>query len=133
MEDFYEIDFLGVSPKSGDAITLRYSRDGQMPIHVVDAGFQKDGDMVVDHIRRYYGNPGRIDHLVATHNDGDHCGGLKTVMENFDIGTLWIFRPWRYAEQLLPHFTRFQNPKESGGKLERNILKSSGTRRIRMG
>lgn len=110
MADYYEIDFLEVSPKSGDAITLRYSLNEKTFIHVVDAGFQKDGEMVVKHIKRYYDNPACIDHVVATHNDGDHCGGLLTVLENFKIGTLWIFRPWKYAAQLLPLFKRFQNP-----------------------
>ena len=58
MSDFYEIDFLDVNSKrSGDAITLRYELDGDTYIHVVDGGFQKTGDSVVEHINKYYNKP----------------------------------------------------------------------------
>ena len=108
--DFYEIDFLPVaSNRSGDAITLRYRIDGRASIHVVDGGFQSTGESVVQHINRYYDNPYFIDHVVATHPDGDHAGGLRTVIESFEIGTLWLYRPWLYAEALLPYFPRFRS------------------------
>lgn len=36
MADYFEIDFLGVeTAKSGDAITLRYSVNGNAGVHVV--------------------------------------------------------------------------------------------------
>lgn len=119
MPDFYEIDFLEVSPKSGDAITLRYALNGEKFIHVVDAGFQKDGEMVVNHIDKYYDRPDFINHVVATHNDQDHCGGLQTVLDNYDIGTLWIFRPWVHAEKLLRYFPRYQSAKSLATKLRK--------------
>ena len=40
MNDFFEIDFLDVeAAKSGDAITIRYCKNGVQSIHVVDGGF----------------------------------------------------------------------------------------------
>lgn len=108
MPDYYEIDFLDVeSPKSGDAIAIRYSLNGATHIHVVDAGYQDTGQSVTDHIRQHYGYPRFIDHVVATHPDGDHAGGLRTVLESFEIGTLWMFRPWLYAQSLLPYFENY--------------------------
>ena len=108
MADFFEIDFLDVeTAKSGDAITMRYEKDGVTRIHVVDGGFQSTGDAVIAHINKYYGNPTKIHHVVATHPDGDHAGGLRKVLEEFDVGALWMLRPWQYAAELLPRFSKF--------------------------
>jgi beta-lactamase superfamily II metal-dependent hydrolase len=108
MADFFEVDFLDVeSDKSGDAITVRYEAGGNHYIHVVDGGFQATGESVVNHIRTYYGNPDYIDHVVVTHPDGDHAGGLRTVLEEFEIGQLWMLRPWNYADEIIDRFANF--------------------------
>lgn len=108
MANFFEIDFLDVEAKSsGDAICVRYELSGQTYIHVVDGGYQSTGEKVVNFVNKYYGNPKRIDHVVATHNDGDHAGGLQQVLEDFEVGALWMLRPWAYAAELLPRFKRF--------------------------
>lgn len=45
MADYFEIDFLGVeTKKSGDAIALRYERNGATYIHVVDGGYATTGE-----------------------------------------------------------------------------------------
>lgn len=108
MDDFYEIDFLNVeSKKSGDAICIRYQINGQLRIHVVDGGFQATGDKVVTHINQYYNAPTFIDAVVVTHPDGDHAGGLRTVLEQYNVGELWMLRPWLYADELIDRFKRF--------------------------
>ena len=108
MSDFFEIDFLEVeSSKSGDAIPLRYRVDGVQYVHVVDGGFQATGESIVDHISAYYGDHTYIDHVIVTHPDGDHAGGLRTVLETCGVGTLWMLRPWTYAEQLIERFSHF--------------------------
>ena len=108
MSDFYEIDFLDIeSPKSGDAIPLRYEMNGVRSIHVVDGGFQSCGEKIVEHIRTYYGNPTYIDRVVVTHPDQDHTGGLTAVLEEFTVGELWMLRPWIYAEELIHRFAQF--------------------------
>lgn len=110
MNFFYEIDFLNVeSKRSGDAICVRYKENNQTMIHVVDGGFQKTGDKVVDHIKKYYDDPNFIDHVVVTHPDGDHAGGLRSVLESFSVGKLWMLRPWEYADELIERFSRFTN------------------------
>lgn len=110
MSDFFEIDFLDVeSKKSGDAIAMRYCVNGVTTIHVTDSGYQATGESLAKHIQKYYGAPTHIDHVVATHPDGDHAGGLRYILENFTVGALWMHRPWVYAEDLIDRFSRFTN------------------------
>ena len=110
MSDYYEIDFLAVeTKKSGDAIGIRYQISGATSIHVVDGGFQSTGVDLAQHIRSYYANPSFIDNVVLTHPDGDHAGGLREILDTFEVGALWMLRPWDYAEELLPLFSRYQS------------------------
>lgn len=110
MAAYFEIDFLSVGEsQSGDAITLRYERNGATFVHVVDGGFQDDGAHVMAHLHRYYGGTG-VSHVILTHPDNDHAGGLRTVLEECAVspgGGLWMLRPWLYAAELLDHFAGF--------------------------
>lgn len=109
MQDFYEIDFLNVeSKKSGDAIPLRYQVNGNTYVHVVDGGFQATGEKVCEHIRKYY-KANVINNVVATHPDGDHAGGLRTVLEQFEVEALWMLRPWIYSKTLLQFFPTYNS------------------------
>lgn len=118
MTDFYEIDFWDVeSNKSGDAISLRYSIDGQTYVHVIDGGYQSTGESLVQNIQKYYGDVKRIDHVVATHNDGDHAGGLRPILENFEIGTLWMLMPWKYCDELIDRFENYESKEHLRRKL----------------
>ncbi|MCY3824682.1 MAG: MBL fold metallo-hydrolase [Nitrospinae bacterium] len=106
MTKFFEIDFLEAGERSsGDAIALRYREDNDVDyIHVIDGGYTNDGDKLVEHICTYYDAPSTIDHVVLTHPDGDHSAGLKKVLEEFEIGALWMNRPWKHIQTLLPRF-----------------------------
>ncbi|MGS1050405.1 ComEC/Rec2 family competence protein [Burkholderia glumae] len=117
MADYYELDFLAVeTSKSGDAITLRYSIDGVVGIHVVDGGYLETGDQVVEHIKTHYGAT-HIDHVVLTHPDQDHANGLRKVLAECTVGTLWINRPWLYAEQILSRFETYNSAEALRRKL----------------
>jgi len=108
MSDFFEIDYLDVeAAKSGDAIPLRYQVAGQTRIHVTDGGFQDTGDIVVEHINKYYDAPSRLDAVIVRHPDGDHAGGLRRLFEEYEISELWMLRPWLYADELIDRFSRF--------------------------
>lgn len=110
MADFYELDFLDVeSSKSGDAIAIRYQLGDTTRIHVVDGGFQTTGETLRDHIKKYYDSPKQIDAVIATHPDGDHAGGLRTILEDFHVSELWMLRPWLYANELIDSFARFSS------------------------
>lgn len=107
--DFVEIDFLGVeTSKSGDAIALRYSIDGVTQIHVVDGGYLDTGDKLVEHLKKHYGGT-VINHVVLTHPDRDHANGLQRVLEQCTVGTLWMNRPWLYAEELISRFETYNS------------------------
>lgn len=101
-----EIDFLhvGDGERSGDAIAFRYGRDGVYTVHIVDGGTVDSGNNLVTHIRQFYGNPRRIDHIVLTHADDDHSSGLRAIIEGFEIGAIWMNRPWLYAVEIIHLF-----------------------------
>ncbi len=108
MADFYEIDFLAVeADKSGDAIAMRYSLNEKVTIHITDVGFKATSQAMADHIDKYYDKPATIQHLVVTHNDRDHSGGVAGFLDIKNVETLWMLCPWHYAEELLPSFKRF--------------------------
>jgi beta-lactamase superfamily II metal-dependent hydrolase len=105
----YEIDFLAVGDKtSGDAICLRYgpAPGGAFTIHIVDGGFQDCGDEIIAHLTTHFGNPNFIDHVVLSHSDNDHAGGLIKVLEEYDcrVGALWMNRPWVHAREIVDLF-----------------------------
>ncbi|MDR9775024.1 MBL fold metallo-hydrolase [Rhizobium hidalgonense] len=103
----FEIDFLpvGNGTKSGDAICLRYGNPNSgFAIHVVDGGYTETGEDIVVHLKTRFGNPRRIDHVVLTHPDTDHISGLFELFYNFQVGTLWMHRPWLHADQIIHRF-----------------------------
>ncbi|MAB07918.1 MAG: competence protein ComEC [Rhodobacteraceae bacterium] len=75
---------------------------------MVDGGYAEEGQKLLNHLSTYYGSTS-VDHVVATHPDGDHAMGLRTVLEEANVGMLWINRPWAYAEELLPYFAKYTN------------------------
>lgn len=110
MADFFEIDFLQVhTSKSGDAIGIRYEQAGLTYIHIVDGGYLATGEKLVQHINEHYGSPSYIDHVVVTHPDQDHAEGLQTILEEFEVGALWMLLPWNYVDVLIDRFDRYTN------------------------
>ena len=55
---------------------------------LIDAGTNEEGQTVVNFLK----DKGitRIDYLVGTHPHEDHIGGLDDVIDNFDIGTIYM-------------------------------------------
>lgn len=131
MTDFFEIDFLDVeTKKSGDAIALRYSIGGSVYIHVVDGGYIENGKTLIDHINQNYNYPRKVDHVVSTHPDHDHTGGLRRVLEEIDVGMLWMNRPWLYAEEIIHRFSRFTNPENLSRALKRSYPNTAELEKI---
>ncbi|MDE2692292.1 MAG: MBL fold metallo-hydrolase [Acidobacteriota bacterium] len=121
MSDFLEIDFLEVGDKgSGDAIAVRHRQNGVDYVYVVDGGYEADGEKLVSHIRTYY-TADRVDHVVLTHPDRDHAAGLETVLEELQVGTLWMNRPWVHVDALMPKFERYQDRDRLIGRLRRDF------------
>lgn len=90
----YEIDFLkvGDGERSGDAIAMRFTRpdSGELAHVIVDGGFQDDGDALVEHVATHFDNPAAIDLVICTHPDGDHIGGLGTVLRELPVNMLAV-------------------------------------------
>lgn len=101
MGDGYEIDFIpvGNGDKSGDAIAIRYGSEGNFRVIVIDGGTKESGGALVNHIRQYY-KTDFVDYVVNTHPDGDHTSGLSVVLEELQVGELWIHRPWKYSAKI---------------------------------
>jgi hypothetical protein len=101
----FEIDFLPVGDSNGDAICIRYG-DGThgYSIHIVDGAFIETGDDIVEHIRTYYHPEPYVRHVVLSHACNDHAPGLIRVLEQLQVGTLWMNIPWLYATHTLEHF-----------------------------
>ncbi len=55
---------------------------------LIDAGNNSDDDIVVNYINEL--NYDKIDYVVGTHPHEDHIGGLDTVIDNFDIGKVYL-------------------------------------------
>jgi beta-lactamase superfamily II metal-dependent hydrolase len=109
MADYYEIDFRQVhTAKSGDAIAIRYQIGQHWSVHLVDAGYATTAPEVANFIRNIYGT-NLINHVVVTHPDRDHAEGLAPILEEFNVGKLWMLRPWDYAAHLLPYFPRYES------------------------
>ena len=79
------IHFIDVG--QGDSIFIELP-DGKTML--IDGGLEKQGKNVAKYIK----NLGytKIDYMVATHADADHIGGLITILEKFDVET--IYRPF---------------------------------------
>jgi beta-lactamase superfamily II metal-dependent hydrolase len=92
----YEFDFLpvGDGDRSGDAIALRFAEPGtgQWVTGVVDAGFEHDGDAIVEHVREHYGTD-YLNFFLSTHPDADHINGAGKVMRGLRVGALMVHHP----------------------------------------
>jgi beta-lactamase superfamily II metal-dependent hydrolase len=101
----FEVDFLPVGHSNGDAICIRYGNPlTGYTIHVVDGGYTDTAKEIISHIENLYGGATRIDHMVLSHADHDHAAGLIGVLDHFDVGTLWMNRPWLYARDTIHNF-----------------------------
>src|SRR5215472_4979762 len=106
MYDRFELDFLSIGENgcSGDAICVRYGTQQSHKIHVVDGGFKSSGTDLVTFIRNHYDNPTFLDNVVLTHPDGDHAGGLLDLLDEFQVGALWMNRPWLFSNTIIENF-----------------------------
>ncbi len=55
---------------------------------LIDAGDNDDEQRIVNYLNQL--KVKKIDYLVSTHPDADHCGGLDAAVSNFDIGQAFV-------------------------------------------
>ncbi len=132
----YEIDFLpvGEGEQSGDAIALRFGElDGersQQTVIVVDGGFKESGEEFIKHVKKYYFTS-RVDLVVSTHPDADHAGGLEVVLEELEVGRLWMHQPWNHTDDIARMFKDGRVTDETVRKaLRRSLDTARGLERL---
>ncbi len=69
----------------GDATFVEFP-DGQCML--IDAGERDYGAVVCEYIKAL--NYTKIDYLIGSHPHSDHIGGLAEVLENFEVGQVWM-------------------------------------------
>lgn len=78
-----EIHFIDVGQGDSSLIKLDDGRN-----ILIDGGSRSQSDKLVAYLRDK--GVERVDYLIATHPHEDHIGGLPTVIENFDIGKVYM-------------------------------------------
>lgn len=121
----YEIDYIPVDggEKSGDAIAIRFGNlNGfrEQAVVAIDGGFKESGEQLANHIKNYYGTD-RVDLVISTHPDGDHCSGLYAILEKMSVGQLAMHRPWEHAEEIK---NSFKDGRITASGLEERLEKS---------
>lgn len=74
-----------IDVKQGDATFIEFPNGKVM---LIDAGKKDQGINVINYIKNLGYN--KIDYVVGTHPDSDHIGGLQQVIENFEIGSIYM-------------------------------------------
>lgn len=76
------VSFLDVG--QADAILIQ-NKDENM---LIDAGNNEDGKLIVSKLQSY--GIEKIDYLIGTHPHEDHIGGMDDVINNFEIGEIFM-------------------------------------------
>lgn len=101
----YEVDFLpvGNGDCSGDAIAVRWEERGAYKVLIYDGGTKASGEALVNHVKTHY-QTDRVDYVVNSHPDNDHASGLSVILEQLEVGELWMHRPWQHSALILNYF-----------------------------
>ncbi len=123
----YEVDFLGTQSdsRSGDAIAIRFGNlhgpRSEQTVVVIDGGFTDDGSRLVEHIRTHFGT-NRVDLVISTHPDQDHINGLDTILNEMEVGELWLHQPWNHNVGLAAKFQDGRISDNSVGERLKELL-----------
>lgn len=83
-EEFTEATVHFINTGNSDSILILQDDKSVL----IDAGDNDDEELVVNYLNNL--EIKKIDYLVNTHPDADHCGGLDAVINNFEIGTFFV-------------------------------------------
>lgn len=130
-EDSLRVTFLDIG--QGDAAVIELP-DGQ--VVVIDGGpTYARLDMGKAVIGPYLWDRGirRIDHIIATHPQWDHIGGLAWLIEHFEVGRLWT----NALERPNPFYRRVKQAARQAGLQEEyawegRVIAQSGPCRLRV-
>lgn len=77
-----EIHFIDTG--NSDAILIK---QGDKSV-LVDAGDNNDEELIVNYLKKL--NINKLNYVISTHPDADHCGGLDAVFNNFKVDKLLV-------------------------------------------
>jgi beta-lactamase superfamily II metal-dependent hydrolase len=132
----FEIDYIpvGDGERGGDAIALRFGNLAgpreQQGVIVIDGGTKESGEQLVDLIKNQYGTD-YVNSAISTHPDQDHASGLCVLLENLNVGTLLMHKPWEHGEEIKKLF-RYGRITAAGleDKLEKSLQNASDLQSI---
>ena len=81
--DLLTVHFIDVG--QGDSILIQTSQGQNM---LIDAGSNSKGEVVKEYLQKH--GVSKVDILIGTHPHEDHIGGLDVVINNFDIGLIYM-------------------------------------------
>ena len=101
-----EVDFIGTPDVKDDydAIAFRILDNGRVANCVFDGGTSVVGEVLVEHLRTYYGRIAgmlpKIDYAFCSHGDRDHSAGLVTLLKSVKVDNIIINFPWDVIDEL---------------------------------
>lgn len=94
----FQSGYIGPKPDPIEDLTVRFVDVGQADCEIIqlpdgrniiiDGGKNDTEDTLVEKIRNY--GIQKFDYVIATHPHEDHIGGLDKVIENFEIGCVYM-------------------------------------------
>lgn len=110
MSEVFYYDAIDIeTKKSGASSIFYYENYLENVINLTDAGYYSTSSDVASHLQKYYHDDIEFDNVIVTHNDTDHAGGIRYILENYPVKALWMLRPWLYANELIDRFAKFKS------------------------
>ncbi len=121
----FEVDVraVGEESKSGDAIAMRFgdlSTVRSQNVVVIDGGFAASGEDLEDFLDEFY-DTRDIDLVISTHPDGDHTAGLVHLVENLNVGELWMHQPWQYESEVYSYVLKGSSKRTFSESMKRAL------------
>lgn len=96
-----ELELFVVAPssdhQSADALVFRYGTDlkdrSESYVVVVDSGRRASTGGQIQEVVQSIFETDKIDLVVSSHADQDHAGGIPHLLNNLEVGEVWIHRP----------------------------------------
>lgn len=81
--EYLKVHYLDVG--QADSIFIEINKDKTM---LIDAGLNTSSDKIISYIDNLGYN--KIDYLIATHPHADHIGGMKEIINKYEIGDIYM-------------------------------------------
>lgn len=118
-----DVRAVGEESKSGDAIALRFgdlTSSRTQNVVVIDGGFASSAADLVNFLDEFY-DTGDIDLMISTHPDGDHTAGLISLVENLNVGELWMHQPWQYESEVYSYVLKGSSKRAFSDSMKRAL------------